>query len=434
MDESLANLPSGLRYVAPATLPDHNPPEPPGRVSNFLQCIPCTEFEFKTPSTEHPRQGCGGSGNNEGRTEGGLHDGETIRWREVADLGTIIEWLDSRGRLVRVRSEVDPAHQLAAIAAKFERGPRAVFFEKVKGSRYPVFTGLYWSRELLGDLFGRAAAALPQLVSDTDRAMAATARCARRRRPGRSCRSPNPAWTFRHAGPDTCRERCGALSRRGGGHRQGPGNGQAQHLDPAVPGGRQGPPGDQHRCRPPSRDLPGQGGRAGRAPALHAERRRRPGPAFRGRRRRPRRRRSEPTSWASPASSRAAAGTGGRHHVAVEMVADAMFALECEMVPGEVHEEGPFAEVTGYYASVAPRPLVRVKKIHRRAPAGLSDHPLGRRGVQFGRPARRGQRAGPAAEAGAGRAGTSTSPTAAAVSIMPWCSSRKSARAGPSRR
>jgi 2,5-furandicarboxylate decarboxylase 1 len=48
------------------------------------------------------------------------------------------------------------------------------------------------------------------------------------------------------------------------------------------------------------------------------------------------------------------------------MVAHAMWALECEMVPGELHEEGPFAEVTGYYATVAPRPLVRVKKVHRR--------------------------------------------------------------------
>ena len=50
----------------------------------------------------------------------------------------------------------------------------------------------------------------------------------------------------------------------------------------------------------------------------------------------------------------------------VEMVANAMFALECEMAPGELHEEGPFAEVTGYYATVAPRPLARVKRIHRR--------------------------------------------------------------------
>ena len=44
----------------------------------------------------------------------------------VADLGAIIKWLGRRGRLIRVRSEVDPVHQLAAIAAKFERAPRAV--------------------------------------------------------------------------------------------------------------------------------------------------------------------------------------------------------------------------------------------------------------------------------------------------------------------
>ncbi|MBE0593465.1 MAG: UbiD family decarboxylase, partial [Gemmatimonadales bacterium] len=71
----------------------------------------------------------------------------------VADLGAIIKTLDRRGRLVRVRSEVDPEYQLASIAAKFEGQPQAVLFEKIKGSRYPVFTGLYWSRELLADLF-----------------------------------------------------------------------------------------------------------------------------------------------------------------------------------------------------------------------------------------------------------------------------------------
>ena len=50
----------------------------------------------------------------------------------------------------------------------------------------------------------------------------------------------------------------------------------------------------------------------------------------------------------------------------VELVAHAMYALECEMKPGELGEEGPFAEVTGYYAKRAPRPVVHVKKIHRR--------------------------------------------------------------------
>jgi 2,5-furandicarboxylate decarboxylase 1 len=35
-------------------------------------------------------------------------------------------------------------------------------------------------------------------------------------------------------------------------------------------------------------------------------------------------------------------------------------------VPGEVGDEGPFAEVTGYYATRAPRPVVHVKALHRR--------------------------------------------------------------------
>jgi 2,5-furandicarboxylate decarboxylase 1 len=50
----------------------------------------------------------------------------------------------------------------------------------------------------------------------------------------------------------------------------------------------------------------------------------------------------------------------------VELVAHAMYALECEMIPGELGEEGPFAEVTGYYAKREPRPVVHVRKIHRR--------------------------------------------------------------------
>jgi 2,5-furandicarboxylate decarboxylase 1 len=50
----------------------------------------------------------------------------------------------------------------------------------------------------------------------------------------------------------------------------------------------------------------------------------------------------------------------------VEMVAHAMWALECEIIPGEFAPEGPFAEVTGYYAPAAPRPVVHVRRIHRR--------------------------------------------------------------------
>ena len=43
-----------------------------------------------------------------------------------------------------------------------------------------------------------------------------------------------------------------------------------------------------------------------------------------------------------------------------------MYALECEIVPGELGEEGPFAEVTGYYARREPRPVVHVRAMHVR--------------------------------------------------------------------
>jgi 2,5-furandicarboxylate decarboxylase 1 len=50
----------------------------------------------------------------------------------------------------------------------------------------------------------------------------------------------------------------------------------------------------------------------------------------------------------------------------VEMAADAMYALECEIIPGELTPEGPFAEVTGFYAGRFDKPLVHVRAVHHR--------------------------------------------------------------------
>ena len=41
----------------------------------------------------------------------------------LSDLASIVEDLDAMGRLVRVRSEVDPHLELAGVAARFEGGP-----------------------------------------------------------------------------------------------------------------------------------------------------------------------------------------------------------------------------------------------------------------------------------------------------------------------
>jgi 2,5-furandicarboxylate decarboxylase 1 len=71
---------------------------------------------------------------------------------DLGDLGKIIERLHERGRLIRMRSEVDPVHDLAGVAYRLEGRGAAVLFEQVKGHDQPVFTGLYWSRTLLADL------------------------------------------------------------------------------------------------------------------------------------------------------------------------------------------------------------------------------------------------------------------------------------------
>jgi 2,5-furandicarboxylate decarboxylase 1 len=75
---------------------------------------------------------------------------------EVADrlvnIKSCIDYLEKTGNLVRVQSEVDPKYELAGIAKKYE-GKKCILFEKVRGSAYPVFMGLLWNRDIVGNLF-----------------------------------------------------------------------------------------------------------------------------------------------------------------------------------------------------------------------------------------------------------------------------------------
>lgn len=71
----------------------------------------------------------------------------------LVDLTSCIEYLEKTGNLVRVKSEVDLKYELAGIAKKFEGG-KCLLFENVKGSRYPVFVGLLWNRDIVGGVFG----------------------------------------------------------------------------------------------------------------------------------------------------------------------------------------------------------------------------------------------------------------------------------------
>ena len=83
----------------------------------------------------------------------------------LADLTTIIEDLDRAGRIAHVTSEVELDLHLAGVAAKLEGKPNAVMFHNVAGHEAPVFTGLYWSRDLLAHLLRRDERELPQFVS-----------------------------------------------------------------------------------------------------------------------------------------------------------------------------------------------------------------------------------------------------------------------------
>jgi len=78
----------------------------------------------------------------------------------LVDLGACIEHLERTGQLLRVHTEVDPRHELAGVARRFEGG-KCLLFERVKGHDWPVLVGLLWNRALAGSLFGIAKEEVP---------------------------------------------------------------------------------------------------------------------------------------------------------------------------------------------------------------------------------------------------------------------------------
>lgn len=286
----------------------------------------------------------------------------------IADLFRIIDRLDEQGRLIRVRSEVDPILELAAVAARLEGRSAAVLFEKVKGSDVPVFTGLYWSRALLAGLLGQPERDLPAYVSgriarwqkdpsapvvrDTGPVLEVTQKTVDLRRlpiPTHAVRDAGPyvdagvviasdpetgvrnasIQRFLVVGPDEL-----AINIDAGRHLEvylDKAHRQGQPLDFTLNIGVG--PGVHFAAAAPAEAAPIDTDELGIASEFHGA----PLELVPGR-------------------------VGG-----AEMLARAMFALECRIMPGEVIEEGPFAEVTGYYAKVDKRPLVRVRAVHHRA-------------------------------------------------------------------
>jgi len=91
--------------------------------------------------------------------------GESSAATPLSDLGVCIAALKAAGKLIRVRSEVDPKFELAGIARKLEGG-KPVLFERVKGHAFPVFTGLLWNRAIVGSLFGIAKEKVPFRIAE----------------------------------------------------------------------------------------------------------------------------------------------------------------------------------------------------------------------------------------------------------------------------
>jgi len=78
----------------------------------------------------------------------------------MRDLQAYVQNLEKKGLLARVRTEVDLVHELAGVAKHFE-GQEVVLFEKIRGYEMPVLIGLMWNRKNVGALFDVPAQKLP---------------------------------------------------------------------------------------------------------------------------------------------------------------------------------------------------------------------------------------------------------------------------------
>lgn len=80
------------------------------------------------------------------------------------DFKESLKKLEEAGQLVRIESEVDLVHEMAGVAKKFE-GKQVVLFERLKGQEFPLAVGIWWNRDNLGTLFDCSGRELPGLFS-----------------------------------------------------------------------------------------------------------------------------------------------------------------------------------------------------------------------------------------------------------------------------
>lgn len=66
-----------------------------------------------------------------------------------------VERLRARGDLMVVDKEVDPFHELAAVThVAMKKWGKPILFTNVKGTKFPVVTNVYGSRERLAEVIG----------------------------------------------------------------------------------------------------------------------------------------------------------------------------------------------------------------------------------------------------------------------------------------
>lgn len=286
--------------------------------------------------------------------------------KHLIDLNACIERLAANGDLVRVRSEVDPVHELAGVAYHFE-GREVVLCERVKGHAFPVLVGLYWNRAALARLFDCPAAQLPFVVADAVQEW--------QTRPIEpEVGDTGPANEVIEAEVDLRKLPIPTHALGDGG----------PYIDSAVVIARDPDTGVRNASiyralvtGPDRLAVQLDEGRHVRDYYERAERQGRPlevtlnngiGPAVHIA--------SAVPSSAAPIDKDELGIAGNMtgeplrlirsQTVGVEGLADAQFVLEAEMLPEAREPEGPFAEVTGYYAAQDQRWVVRVKKITRR--------------------------------------------------------------------
>ncbi len=282
----------------------------------------------------------------------------------LVDLGACIAHLEASGNLLRVRTEVDPKHELAGVARRLEGG-KPVLFERVRGSAYPVFTGLLWNRDVVGSLFGLPKERVPFAIADGIGAWRARPDAY----PSR-VRESAPANEVVEDKVDLARLPIPVHALKDGG----------RYLDSSVVVARNPVTGlpniSIHRMMVTRRDrltfLIDPGRHLGEYVEV-AERRGEPLPVTINNG-------VGLAPWIVSSLPRLgddkhliANHVAGRpidlvraQTVDVPAYADAQFVIEAEILPGVREDEAPFAEVTGYYGGRDKRWVMRVKAITRR--------------------------------------------------------------------